>query len=174
MREEYNNLDHGLLFEMARYGSPIAHGTLMVRSEVFDAFDYDEEMTCAQDYGLYLKVFYGSEFRCHVIPDVLYIRHHTEECVTETRREEQLVCASYARERYIHRNHLDISAVREMMERSKGRPGRHERMRRHAEAFWRSSGPRRVLRFMLVALYDPRYWLMEFRKARARGVGRWT
>lgn len=152
-RTESSELDHELLFALAKYDCPIAHGTLMVRSEVFDAFDYDEEMECAQDYGLYLKVMHSSII-CHVIPNVLYIRFHAEGCVTELHRKKQLWCVAYAKVRY-----------------GRGHSWRHNRIRVHAEAYWRSEGARKVYEFIMVAMYDPHYWVVEYRKARAgRGV----
>lgn len=147
---ESSELDHRLLYDMAKYDCPIAHGTLMVRSEVFEAFDYDEAMDCAQDYGLYLKVMHNSVI-CHVIPDVLYIRFHTPGCVTERRRKQQILAVAYAKKRY-----------------GRGHSWRHNRIRAHAEAFWRGRGLRKVYEFIMVALYDPMYWMVEYRKARAR------
>ena len=152
-REECSELDHRLLYAMAKYDCPIAHGTIMVRSEVFDAFDYDEEMEAAQDYGLYLKLMHNSVI-CHVIHDILYIRFHAQGCVTERRRHQQILCVNYAKERY-----------------GRGHSWRHNRIRTHAEAYWRSVGLRTVYEFIMVAMYDPRYWVLEYRKARARVRG---
>ena len=114
------------------------------------SFDYDEQMHCAQDYGLYLKVMHNSVI-CHVIPDVLYIRFHTPGCVTERRRKQQMRAVAYAKERY-----------------GQGHSWRHNRIRAHAEAYWRGRGLRKVYEFIMVALYDPMYWSVEYRKARAR------
>lgn len=145
-------LDHQTVVELTRFGSPFAHGTLMVRSEVFDDFSYDELMACAQDYGLYLKIIHGSDYRFFVMPDVLYIRFHTATCVTETRKGDQDMYVGYAKERY-----------------GLGHARRHERMAVHVETYWRS--PDRVKKFVafiVVAFYDYRYWIAEYRKAQSR------
>ena len=145
-------LDHKTVMELARFGCPIAHGTLMVRADVFETFDYDERMLCAQDYGLYLKILHGSGFGFFVMPDVLYIRWHTPTCVTVTRGDDQKYYVGYAKERY-----------------GLGHSRRHERMDRHVEAYWRSRDRvKRFVSFLMVALHDYRYWIAEYHKAQSR------
>lgn len=150
--DECFNLGHKLLSEMARYDCPIAHGTIMARASVFDTFDYDEKMECAQDYGLYLKIMHHSQFICHVMPDVLYIRFHTDKCVTQTRRRMQLWAVAYAKEKY------GVGGAR-----------KHEKMRVHVNTYWRTKNRiKKHVAFIIVALYDYRFWLVEFEKSRAR------
>lgn len=144
--------DHYHIELLLRYGCPIAHGTLMVRSKVFDKFDYDELMNYAQDYGLYLKIMFGSHYPFYVIPDVLYTRWHTPECVSVARREEQEMCVGYAMERYGHWN-------------SK----RWKRLMKWVRAYWRTSNRvKKKALFILIGLYDYRYWLAEWHKAKAK------
>ena len=143
--------DHYHVELLLRYGCPIAHGTLMVRSKVFDQFDYDEVMHCAQDYGLYLKIMFGSHFPFYVIPDVLYTRWHTPECVSVARRHDQDMFVGYAMERYGNWNST-----------------RRKRLIKWARAYWRtSSRVKKMAMFILIGLYDYRYWLAEWHKAKA-------
>lgn len=144
--------DHYHIELLLRYGCPIAHGTLMVRSKVFDQFDYDEQMDCAQDYGLYLKIMFGSHFPFYVIPDVLYTRWHTPWCVSVARREEQDKNFGYAMERY-----------------GKWNSNRWARLMRWVREYWRTTNrvKKKVL-FVVIGLYDYRYWLAEWHKAKAK------
>lgn len=146
---EYDHYHFELLL---RYGTPIAHGTLMVRSEVFDEFHYDELMERSQDYGLYLKILNRSHHPFYAMPDVLYTRWHTPHCVTETKWMEQRIWSAYARQKY-----------------GGGSAWRHKRLLEHAHTYWQT--PDRIRRWVaafMVTLYDYRYWLAQWHKAKAK------
>lgn len=146
---EYDHYHFELLL---RFGTPIAHGTLMARSVVFDEFQYDNLMVRSQDYGLYLNILNHSHHPFYAMPDVLYTRWHTPTCVTEKYRTEQRIWSSYARQKY-----------------GGGSAWRHRRLLEHAFVYWRT--PDRIKRWVaafMLTLYDYRYWLAQWHKAKAK------
>ena len=145
----------------------ICHGTVMTRREVFDCHVYNERMTAALDYGLWLSILEGRRFRMHVLPEVLYTMHRHDGSITSTRRLWQFACAHSAREGLLRgREVTPERALLELMTR-RGRAWRRWRLRHHINAMWSEGGWRRAASALRVVLTRPDYLALEYRKWRA-------
>jgi len=158
---------HGLIDRHMPWMCCVCHGTVMARAEVFDSHVYNERMTAALDYGLWLSILTARCHRMHVIPDVLYTMHRHDGSITSTRRMWQFACAHSAREWHLRGREVPPErALLELMTR-RGRAWRRWRLRHHIHAMWSERGWRRMASALRVALTRPDYFALEYRKWRS-------
>lgn len=158
---------HDLIANQMLYDCPLPHSSVMARSEVFNNFCYDEEMYCAQDYGLWLDILKNSTYRFAILPDILYIRLHHGACVTSERRTDQLACAYHALEKHVYGRDLPIAEAKRQLVAHRGRAARYDHARQHRDRFWNGTTILgKAISAAIVTAHHPAYWLHEARKSR--------
>lgn len=156
--------DHDRAVKELRYGCPFAHGSVMIRREVFNRYNYDPQLPMAQDYDLWLRISKNVEYRFRVIPDPLYYLREHKDCVSNKNWIRQFVCTEYARLRCIgDPGNLDdvMYLINNGLSRSRMRFIAYQ----HRKGFYFDNDIiLRLYHIFIVMVTQPDYWLNEVTK----------
>jgi glycosyltransferase involved in cell wall biosynthesis len=156
--------ENAAIQEKLLYTCPIIHGSTMLRHKCLEEVGgYDDSLSTAQDYDLWLRISERWEIVC--LPEILYEYRWHDRMVSNTKKEEQAACAKTGLDRAVSRR-IQLGLARLGL----SRPILHDWVRRTdrrrlAQRFtWWSAGARTVskpvaFRFLAIALLlDPVNW----------------
>ena len=158
------NYDHTMAVKELKYGCPFAHGSVMIRKDVFKMYNYDPQLPMAQDYDLWLRISKNVEYRFCVIPDPLYYLREHNDCVSNKNWIRQFVCTEYARLRCIG-NPGNLDDVMYLINNGLSRSRMRFIAYQHRKGFYFDDAIiSRLYHLFIVMVTQPDYWINEVNK----------